>query len=347
MATDSARKRQPARATIRDIASHAGVSVATVSRVLNDRPDVSAATRELVLRSIREHDFTTNRSARALSLGKTTLIGLAMPNWPRSSHYWSVVSGAITALHERDKRVVLLPRTAPDSDRTLGERLREGMVDGAILVFPSESNQELKALLRRDFPFVVFDFYWPPDEGIASVTASHWAGAKSAVEHLLSLGHHRIGAITGPTGTGPVQDRLHGYHAALAANGVPAVPELVVASDFTVEGGRRAGAQLLALPTRPTAIFAFNDEMAAGVIRAAHDRALHIPRDLSVVGFDDCEVARVLTPALTSVRQPLEEMGRVAVSLLDRLLEGQPLEAMRIELATKLIVRESTAPPRG
>ncbi|MGZ4385943.1 MAG: LacI family DNA-binding transcriptional regulator, partial [Gaiellaceae bacterium] len=157
----------------------------------------------------------------------------------------------------------------------------------------------------------------------------------------------RIGAITGPTGTGPVQDRLHGYHAALAANGVPAVPELVVASDFTVEGGRRAGAQLLALPTRPTAIFAFNDEMAAGVIRAAHDRALHIPRDLSVVGFDDCEVARVLTPALTSVRQPLEEMGRVAVSLLDRLLEGQPLEAMRIELATKLIVRESTAPPRG
>ena len=142
-------------------------------------------------------------------------------------------------------------------------------------------------------------------------------------------------------------DRLAGYQVSLAAAGLSADPELIAKGNFTNESGYAGASELLSLRKPPTAIFAFNDEMAVGAMRAAEERGLEIPRDLSIVGFDDVEKTQIVTPALTTVRQPLAEMGRMAVSLLTRLLEGQPIEAMRVELATKLIVRESTAPPRG
>jgi LacI family transcriptional regulator len=338
---------QPGRATIRDIARLAGVSVATVSRVLNDRPDVSPETRDAVLRQIREHNFSTNRSARALSVGRTNLVGLTLP-MVNAEYFTSILSGATEALYEQDMRAVLCP-TLHEHDRevTLLDRLMHGTTDGAIILLPSESSAELKVLHEHGFPFVVVDPREPLDEGIAGVSAAHWAGAKAAVDHLLALGHRRIGAITGVRGWDASEQRLDGYRTALAGAGVLMNPELVAESNFVIEGGRIAALGLLDLPEPPTAIFAFNDNMAVGAIQAAQQRGLRVPEDLSIVGFDDSERASLVTPALTTVRQPLEEMGRIGVSLLIRLIEKQRVDILSLELATKLVVRDSTAPLRA
>ena len=334
------------RATIRGVASAAGVSIATVSRVLNGRPDVAPETRELVLRAVREQGFTTNRNARALSGGRTGLIGVTLP-LVEAAYFGVILSGASEALYEQDMRIVLCP-TLHQHDRevTLLDRLMRGTTDGAVLMLPEESSAELKAL-QRDFPFVVVDPRIPLDEGIPVVSAAHGAGARAATEHLISLGHRRIGAITGPREWIACTERINGYHGALAAAGVLPDPELVTVSDF--RNGpvtAAAAAKLLDLPDPPTAIFAFNDNVAVGVLRAARERGLRVPEDLSVVGFDDSEQAEIVSPPLTTVRQPLAEMGRMAVSLLLRLLENQRVDALRIQLATKLVVRESTAAPR-
>jgi LacI family transcriptional regulator len=335
------------RATIRDIASAAGVSIATVSRVLNGRPDVSAETRESVLRVVREEGFTTNRSARALSGGRTGLVGVTLP-MVHVEYFSRILWGASEALYERDMRTVLCP-TMHEQDReaSLLDRLLRGTTDGALLLLTKESNADLKALRRQGYPFVVLDPRRPLDEGIPAVSAAHWAGAKAATEHLLLLGHRRIAAITGAHGWVATVDRLDGYQAALAAAGVLPAPELIAKGNFTPESGRAGASTLLDLPEPPTAIFAFNDEMAVGALRAAQERGVRVPEDLSIVGFDDLEKAQIVTPALTTVRQPLAEMGRMAVSLLTRLLERQRVEALRVELETKLVVRDSTAPPRA
>jgi len=337
----------PSRATIRDIASAAGVSIATVSRVLNGRPDVSSETRETVLRVVREQGFSMNRSARALSGGRTGLIGATLPIVDLE-YFNRILSGATEALYEQEMRVVLCPTQHEQvREATLLEQLMQGTTDGSLLLLTTESNAALSALRRKGYPFVVVDPRRPLDEGIPVVTAAHFAGAKAATDHLLSLGHRRIAAITGAHGWVASIDRLDGYHAALAGAGVLPAPELVAKGNFTTESGYAAATMLLDLADAPTAIFAFNDEMAVGALQAARERRVRVPDDLSIVGFDDLEKASIVTPALTTVRQPLAEMGRMAVSLLTRLLERQRIEALRVELGTKLVVRDSTAPPHG
>jgi LacI family transcriptional regulator len=333
------------RATIREIARAAGVSIATVSRVINGRPDVSPQTREVVLRVVREHGFSTNRNARALSGGRTGLVGVTLPIL-EAAYFAVIVSGTAEALYEHDMRIVLCP-TLHQHERevTLLDRLMHGTTDGAILMLPEESNAELRALQETGYPFVVVDPRVQLDQGIPAVSASNASGARAVVEHLLSLGHRRIGAILGPADWMATTERLNGYRSALAAAGVLAARDLVVESDFSIESGEAAAAALLDLPERPTAIFGFNDNVAIGALRAAEARGLTVPDDLSVVGFDDSEQSGLVTPALTTVRQPLAEMGRMAVSLLLRLLDHQRVEAMNIELATRLVVRESTAAP--
>ena len=333
------------RATIREIARAAGVSIATVSRVINGRPDVSPQTREVVLRVVREHGFSTNRNARALSGGRTGLVGVTLPIL-EAAYFAVIVSGTAEALYEHDMRIVLCP-TLHQHERevTLLDRLMHGTTDGAVLMLPEESNAELRALQETGYPFVVVDPRVQLDQGIPAVSASNASGARAVVEHLLSLGHRRIGAILGPADWMATTERLNGYRSALAAAGVLATRDLVVESDFSIESGEAAAAALLDLPERPTAIFGFNDNVAIGALRAAEARGLTVPDDLSVVGFDDSEQSGLVTPALTTVRQPLAEMGRMAVSLLLRLLDHQRVEAMNIELATRLVVRESTAAP--
>jgi len=334
-----------ARMVIRDIAALAGVSVATVSRVLNGRPDVSSATRDMVLRHIRERGYVTSRNARALTGGRTGLIGLTVPYMV--DHYFAqILTGATEAAYERDARLVVCPtRHEHDREVSLLERLMHGTTDGALLIVPSETPAELAALRRRAYPFVVVD---PPDtldEDIPVVCAAGWSGARTATEHLIALGHARIGAITGAQNQRASRDRMAGYQSALLAAGLPVAPALTVESDFSIEGGYRAALRLLARGAAPTAIFAFNDNMAVGALRAARERGLDVPGRLSVVGFDDLDIASLVTPELTTVRQPLQEIGRVAAGLLYRLLDGQPLDATRIELSTRLVVRASTAAP--
>jgi LacI family transcriptional regulator len=339
------RNNGPSRVTIREIAELAGVSIATVSRVLNGRGDVSPETRELVSRIIRERGYTANRSARGLSAGRTGLVGVLVPLvYP--AYFSAILSGAAEALHEQDLRVVLSP-TDHEHDRevSLLERLMHGTTDGALIVLPEESSEELARLLDEGYAFVVVDPLEPLDERIPSVSAAHTSGADQAMQHLLGLGHRRIGAITGPRGWVATEDRRRGYHAALAAAGILPDPELEIEGDFEIAGGAAAAGHLLDLPEPPTAIFAFNDNHAIGALQAARARGVRVPEDLSVVGFDDVEHAAIVTPALTTIRQPLAEMGRTAVSLLMRLLEHQRFETLHVELATRLVVRESTAPP--
>ena len=334
------------RATIREVASAAGVSIATVSRVLNDHPDVAPATRESVLRVVRDQRFATNRSARALSGGRTGLVGVTIPI-VEAAYFAHILAGAAEALYEQDMGVVLSP-TLHLHDRavTLLDRLMHGTTDGAVLMLPEETNEELKALRRAGYPFVVVDPRVPLDEGVAAVSAANASGAHAAVEHLLSLGHKRIAALTGIPEWLASIERLKGYHSAHASAGVLADPDLVVEGDYSIEGGEAAAAMLLDLPDPPTAVFAFNDNMAVAVVREARKRGLRVPEDLSVVGFDDSEQAGIVTPALTTVRQPLAEMGRMAVSLLLRLLENQRVEGLNVELQTRLVVRDSTARPQ-
>jgi len=241
---------------------------------------------------------------------------------------------------------VLCPtRHEHDREAALVERLLRGTTDGAILVLPSESAEELGDLESQGFPFVVIDAPMPLPERVPVVSATHWAGARSATEHLLELGHRRIAIIEGRDGWVATEERANGYQAALAGAGVLPSPELVDRGNFEIADGYEAARRLLALADPPTAIFASNDNMAIGALHAAAELGFSVPEQLSIVGFDDSELSRVVTPALTTVRQPLEEMGRMAVSLLSRLIDGQRVETLRIELATRLVVRRSTAPP--
>jgi LacI family transcriptional regulator len=333
------------RSTIRDVASAAGVSIATVSRVLNGRPDVATDTRETVLRAVKDLGFTTNRSARSLSGARTFTVGVRVPLI--DEYFSGILGGAADALHEQDIQFVLaLTLHLRDRAAAVLERFTNGATDGALLILPEQSSNELDALVRSGYPFVIVDPLESLHEGVPTVSSTNALGGRVATEHLLALGHRRIGVITGVPDWLASVERLSGYRAAHAAAGVLPDPSLVAESDWSFAGGEAAAAALLERPDPPTSIFAFNDIMAVGVMRAAHAHGLRVPHDLSVVGFDDQEHAKMATPTLTTVRQPLAEMGRMAVSLLIRQLENRQLEGLRIELQTRLVARNSTAAAR-
>jgi LacI family transcriptional regulator, galactose operon repressor len=344
--------RRPARMTIRQVAELAGVSIATVSRVINGRLDVSSQTREAVQRVIKEHGYQLGARPRpggtggTGGTGRTGLIGVTVP-LIHPGYFAEILSGAAEALYEHDMRAVLGPtRHSRAREMSLVDRLADGEADGAVLVLPEESDQELAALAAHGFPFVIVDPRTEVADGIPVVCAAHSSGATQATRHLLALGHRRIGVVAGPRGWLATEERLRGYQAALAGAGVLPDPALVEYANFRIDGGREAAAALLSLPDPPTAIFAFNDSMAIGAMRAAATRGLRVPDDVSVVGFDDTIEAAITVPALTTVRQPLAELGRTAVSLLLRQIENRRLEPLRLELATRLVLRDSTAPAR-
>jgi LacI family transcriptional regulator len=333
------------RSTIREIAELCGVSIATVSRVANRSGYVSEPTRRAVEQVIRERGYTANRSARSLSSGRTGLIAVTVPRL-HPCYFSLIIAGVADALYEHDMRSVLCP-TLHEHDRevSLLERLVHGTTDGGLLVLPEESNSELHTLMTNGFRFVVVDPHHRIDAKVPTVSAANSSGADRATRHLLDLGHRRIAAITGPSGLMANEERTRGYRAAVAATGVMPDSKLLIESTFSVDGGRAAASTLLDMSNPPTAIFAFNDLLAIGAMQTALARNLRIPEDLSIVGFDDTDEAELVRPALTTVRQPLAEMGRMGVSLLTRMLENHQLEVVHIELATQLIVRGSTGPP--
>jgi LacI family transcriptional regulator len=335
------RSRRRSRTTLAAIAAEAGVSLPTVSKVVNGRPDVASDTRALVERLLGEREYQRPGPRRGRRSGLVDLIfnGLDSP-WAveilRGVEDWCASHGTSAA--------VSAVRHGSARPASWTSALASHETDGVILVTSELTVPQLRQVRDEGIPLVVVDPVSLPDPDLPSVGATNWAGGLAATEHLVNLGHQLIGAITGPAGYLCSRARIDGYRSALERAGLGFDPALVRHGDFLHEGGYTRGGALLDLAQRPTAIFAGSDEQALGVYEAARQRGLRIPQDLSVVGFDDLPAAAWVSPPLTTVRQPLADMGRVAAEMLGELIEGVPLRSQRVELSTELIVRESTAP---
>jgi LacI family transcriptional regulator len=330
------------RATLASVAASAGVSVATVSRVLNGRGDVGEATRARVESLLREHEYRGRRPGAAVKeTASTARIELVFSD-PMNAHSLEVLRGVLDAGDEIGVSVVVaLDRERPASwARGLAAAGRQGV----ITVVSELQKEEMRALERAHIPVVVIDPTHPPRAQVTSVGATNFAGGLAAARHLLSLGHRRIAYIGGHATATHNQARMHGYRAALETAGVHVPDGYIQPGRFLYADGAAAMEVLFALPEPPTAVFAGSDETAAGVLEAARVRGLRVPEDLSVVGFDDTQLARYSSPPLTTVRQPLHEMGAVALRTALRLAAGEKLDSHHVELATELIVRNSTAP---
>ncbi len=330
------------RTLIWDVAQEAEVSIATVSRALNGKADVAEATREKVLRVAQARGYISNQHARQL-VGRR-MIGFTIP-YMSSLYSVEILHGAAEALEHYDSNLVVCP-APPEAarEKSLSKRLLQSELQGALLVLAAEGLAELRQLQQRSFPFVVIDPMFPMPESVLVVTATNITGARQATEHLLTLGHRRIGVISGPANWCATIERLAGYHSVLSGAGLTVDPSLTIAANFSLESGRQAAHALLNHPEPPTAIFAFNDDMAVGTLRAAAERGIRVPQDLSIVGFDDASFTTCTTPELTTVHQPLRELGQAGVALLFRQLQGQVIDARRIELSTQLVTRASTGP---
>lgn len=333
------------RVTVRDIAAHTGMSIATVSRVLNGQDHVAPETRELVRHAAEQLRAQVPASRTGPARPAPGAVYLRCP-YVLTDYFGLIVSAIAETLALHGRAVVLDAGTAAQRATVLPSLPSRPGIAGAIVILPPEPIEQLAAMRGREFPFVVVDPRTPVPRDTAAVSAAHFAGARSVTAHLAGLGHRRIGVIAGPHNWLAGQARLAGHASALADTGVLHPPELTRAGEPTVEFGHQAARELLDLPERPTALACFNDKTAVGALAAAAERGLGVPRDLSVTGFDDIDLAQATSPMLTTVRQPLAEMGRMAVSLLIRLLDGHQVDALHVELATDLIVRGSTGPAR-
>jgi LacI family transcriptional regulator len=330
--------------TIQDVARTAGVSVSTVSRVLNDKEDVSLETYEHVKQVIAELGYASNLAARSMRQHRTNVIGLIMPDVAQS-YPVTVMKGVNRAIAELDYDLIVYTsgdarkHYTADRERHFVALLNNSITDGVIVVTPAATR------FNTAGPVIAVD---PHNEcpDYPSISSTNREGAVTAVSHLLNLGHRRIGFIGG---RGELQSAIHrrqGYEETLKQTGIPLDPQLILPGDFTVETGRECGLQLLSLPNPPTAIFAANDQSALGVYQAAHSLGLCIPEDLSVIGFDDIPEAGSASPGLTTIDQSVEQMGYIATQLLVKLIEEEPLESELYKIPTKLVIRSScrTAP---
>ncbi|GIH46620.1 transcriptional regulator, LacI family [Microbispora rosea] len=333
-------ERTPSRPlTIAQIAELAGVSPATVSKVVNGRSEVAPETRALVEDLIREHGYRRQKKRPTAA----PLIELVFHEL-EGGYAMEVIKGVEQVAREHGLAVVVseLPDHHPPArgwiEGVIGRRPH-----GVIVVFSGLTRAQHEQFRTRDIPVVLVDPTGDPGHELPSVGAGNWSGGLSAARHLLELGHRRIALITGPAHALSSRARLDGFRAAMDAAGVPTDPELVRQGDFSAEDGLAHARSLLALPRPPTAVFAFNDAQAMGVYQAAHEMGLRIPDELSVVGFDDLPMAQWLIPALTTVRQPLTEMAAAATTMVVALARGETPRQNRLELTTGLVVRGSTA----
>jgi LacI family transcriptional regulator len=340
---------RPGRLTVRQFASLAGVSPMTVSRVLNQRPDVAPLTRERVERLIAQSGFVPTRSAGVRRQGRHGLIDLVVPALD-TGYSLEIARGVEAALEPTGYRLALSctyssSRDVVRQERTWLAKLSQGRTDGAILVLYADQSRRLGALRRRHIPFVIVDPSGDLGPDVPSVGATNWAGGRAATEHLLALGHRRVAFIGGSPSSLCAEERLSGYRSALEAAGIPVAADLVRPGNFLEDMGYKQTLALMELAETPTAIFAGNDSQALGAYAALRQLGKNVPEDVSVVGFDDTLVAPLVTPALTTVRQPLADMGQFAVRNLLRVIEGRPLSSLSVQLATTLVIRGSCAPP--
>lgn len=328
--------------TITDIAAHAGVSKTTVSRVLNGRPDVDQETAERVRAAMETLGYVPNARATALARGRANCIGVLVP-----SMTWSVMLDMLCGVAEEVEpssyAVMLYSMTRGDESiqSFMREVIRAKQIDGLAVLLPLGMLPYLNDLYEQGLPIVLIDdrSYNP---SFPSVATTNRAGGYAATRHLLELGRHRIAYINGPVDFGCNQERLAGYHQALAEADVTPQPKLIVDSDYTEAGGVRCTNALLNAGIAFDAIFAANDLMAFGAMQALKRAGRRIPEDVAVVGFDDMGAAAHTSPSLTTVRQPFYEMGRIAARLLLERMSGTPLPSQPVILPTELIVRGSS-----
>jgi LacI family transcriptional regulator len=326
--------------TIMDVAALSGVSYGTVSRVINNDPHVKDETRVRVLAAMEQLGYTVNRQARSLAGGKSNVVGVLVPDLG-TGYIGEIMRGIDTELGNCGYDLMLFTthRTAA-KEASYVNNLAGGMVDGLLLVLPRNPADYIGTLIARKFPFVLID-HQGTGKDCPAVGATNWQGGYQATEHLIAAGHSAIGFITGTMDLGASIDRLEGYKAALRTHHIAYNPLLVHEGTYEQTDGYSGALHLLDLPEPPTAIFASNDNMAMGVMDAVRSRGLRIPEDISIIGFDDIPQSALVRPALTTVRQPLEQMGRVATQLLLDLLNDPDKKINRIELPTELVVRNS------
>lgn len=341
------RRGRSERATLADVARLAGVSPTTASKVLNGRSDVGAKTRELVLGAMAEIGYkpTTVRHEQTRDRTLVTVLDIV-----ESRYAGTVLQGILVAATSAQAELLLrLPPEEPISTsrtaaRAWMEEEKASGVVGIIALAVAVPDSVLLAAEDLEVPVVTIDPIDTTESRLVSIGSTNWAGGRSATEHVIKFGHRRIGWIGGPLGSAPSLERFHGYQAALDSAGLAPDRALICHEAFSVEAGQRHGHHLLSLDERPTAIVAGNDEIAVGVLAAAKELGIPVPGELSVTGFDDTPQAEWTTPRLTSVRQPLVGMGRMAVETVLGMADGVQPASQHLQLATTLSVRDSTGP---
>jgi LacI family transcriptional regulator len=325
------------RATIRDVAARAGVSVATVSKVINQRYGVAAATNARVLAVIEELGYEASLVAQSLRNHRTNVIGILVADIEPFST--ELLKGAADAIRGTGFELVVYSAGGRTSDHVGWEkrylsRLSGTLIDGAVLVTPTVTD------VQYDAPIVAVDPHTGPSD-LVTIDSDNLRGGRLATAHLLELGHRRIGMLTGRPDLQSAQLRENGYRQALAEAGVPVDPGIIEVGAYDSEIAVEAAHRLISATERPTAVFAANDISAIATIEAASQLGLRVPDDLSVVGFDNVPESALCTPPLTTVDQPIREMGRRAIELLVQLIRGEQPDSRHITLETNLVVRQS------
>jgi LacI family transcriptional regulator len=330
--------------TIEEIARLADVSRSTVSRVLNNHPSVRPHVRERVLEVMRAQEYTPNAAARSLASSRSRVLSVVIPRSAAQiftdSFFALALQGISEACVGAGYFVMLSMVTAEHEESFYNQVLRGQHFDGMIMLSSDIDDPLLPRLIRDRLPLVLIGQH-PYLEGIVSVDVENREGARLAVEHLIGLGHRRIATICGPLVMTAGLARRDGYKQALLAAGIPISADLQAEGDFTQEGGYAAMQRLLALGSRPSAVFVASDTMAMGALRALSEAGLRVPADMAVVSFDDLPAAAYANPPLTTVRQPISELGATAVRVLIEQIESADTAPSLVRLPTTLVVRAS------
>ncbi len=328
--------------TLEEVAHLAGVSRSTVSRVINDHPNVRTETRERVWEAIRKSGYQPHAVARSLVTRRTQIICMVIPEAVTTlftdPFFPILLRGATEACNEHGYQLMLSLFSSPAHRQEIYQRLvRNAYLDGVMVASVALNDPLISDLLRDEVPFMCVGRH--PDAQVHYVDVDNVGGALMAVEHLIRLGHRRIATITGRLDMTAGQDRLEGYHQAMEAHGIPLEDGLIAEGDFTESSGMVAVQRLL--PAEPSALFVASDTMAVGALKALRQAGREVPQDTALVSFDDIPVASATEPPLTTVRQPIRRMAALAVETLLDLIEHPGSGPRRIILPTQLVIRES------
>lgn len=328
------------RSSIIDVAQKAGVSIATVSRVLNGSEKVRPETRERVMQVINEMKYAPSPAARGLIMRKTEAIGLLLPDL-HGEFFSEVIRGSDAAVQNQAYHLIVSSSHNDPKEIEAALRFMRGRVDGLVVMSPQVDTETLLANLPKGLPVILLNCRIDNPQ-FDTIITDGYGGAREMTSYLIGLGHSRIAVITGGEANVESQERLRGYRTAMTHHGIPLTPGFEFDGDFTEASGYEAAREILELEQRPTAIFAFNDSMAIGAIGAIREAGLRIPNDISVCGFDDIPVAKYLSPSLTSVHVPIHDLGVMAINrLFDRLQNKSKMHAAHILVPTTLQIRTS------